>query len=292
MKNHLYILILIVSGLIYPFSLCAQIDNKLLAMQDTLVRLSKEIWKAKDDSSKIQANKAFLSKYKEVLTLPSAFNFPFDSLATISRLKSDDAMLRITTWNIPLNNGTYKYFGFIELKNGKVFNLVQAERRDLGWENKILSLDHWYGAIYYKLISQKVKKEYVYTLIGWDGNDESSNYKLIDILSFDSNGIPVFGKGLFKTSEGIKNRVLIEYAKNTTALVRYDNQSLKIQKGNRVKEKKMWMIVMDKLIPMMPSMTGIRKYYVPSGDTHDAYLFRDGFWTFVENISAGNSALK
>jgi hypothetical protein len=44
------------------------------------------------------------------------------------------------------------------------------------------------------------------------------------------------------------------------------------------------------MAPMDPSMEGIRKYYVATGDTYDGYIFRNGYWTLVENIEVSNKS--
>jgi hypothetical protein len=45
---------------------------------------------------------------------------------------------------------------------------------------------------------------------------------------------------------------------------------------------------MDRLVPMDPSLKNMRKYYVPSGDTYDGYIFRNGYWILVEEIEVAN----
>jgi len=257
--------------------------------EDTLTTLCRKIWKAKDDSSRLAANAIFLEKYKSTLSLHSAFNHPFDSLSGISKLKSGDGKIRISTWNVPLNNGTFRYYGFIEVNDGHLYILRENDSRPADWENRLISYDNWYGAVYYKLITVYYNKEVYYTLLGWDGNNNNSNFKMIDILIFNNSGIPGFGKAIFKTPDGTRNRVVIEYSEKSSALLRYDYQTLIIQKRNGTREKKAWMIVTDKLIPMLPTMQGIRKYYVPSGDTYDAYIFNEGFWNFVENVKVANN---
>ncbi len=259
------------------------------AYEDTLVKLEKRIWVCKDDSSRIAANSIFFQKFRLVLSLPGAFKYPFDSVKDISRLKSEDNKIRITSWNIPLKNGSYQYYGFFEINGGELFPLQGKSYEIQGWQNLKLPAEKWYGAVYFKIIKVSYSKIDYYTLLGWDGHDAASNYKLIDVLTLDDKGNPSFGSPVFKTAEGVKNRVLIEYAEKANALLRYDYQTMLIPKGNKVKRKKAWMIVTDRLIPMDPSMKGIRKYYVPAGDTYDAFIFRDGFWTFVEDVEVTNS---
>jgi hypothetical protein len=270
----------------------AQETVSMKSREDSLVRLSASIWKLKDDSLKMAANSLFHSKFTSALQQTSAFEYPFDSLAGISKLISDDGLIRIFTWNVPMKDGSSSYFGFILLKGGQLYVLKENHESPGEWENKIMKYDNWYGAIYYKLITTEFNKEKFYTLLGWDSNNESSNLKVIDVLSFDNAGIPVFGKPIFKTTSGIKNRITIEYAKKASDLLRYDYQTLLITKGRKIKEKKTWMIVTDRMIPMVPTMEGIRKYYVPSGDTYDAYLFNNGCWTFVEDIKVGNIVVR
>ena len=260
------------------------------SLEDTLSRIFNKIYKLKDDSSRIVASTVFFEKFKSALSLQSAFNYPFDSLTGISRMRSDDGKIRVITWNVPLNNGSSRYQGFVAVKEGGIFELKESSALPADWNNKILPSDSWYGAVYYKLITTRYNKETFYTLLGWDGNNESSNIKVIDIISLNEHGIPCFGKPIFKTREGIRNRIVIEYAEKASVLLRYDYQSLMIPRGKKVKYKKVWLIVTDRLIPMTPAMEGLRKYYVPSGDTYDAFLFDKGFWTFVEDIMVGNSS--
>jgi len=266
----------------------AQAESSFAAAGDSLFALSDTIWKCRTDSSRLAANTIFIDRFEKVLKQPGAFNYPFDTLKGISKLRSEDGRFRIITWNIPLNNGTFRYFGFIELQGDTLFRLQETENGRAGLMNDVLPATNWYGVLYYSLIVTRFEKKSYYTLLGWDGNDPSSNRKVVDILSFDDKGLPVFGAPLFKTKNGLRNRVVIEYAKNGNAILRYDRQTLLEQKGKRIKERKEWMIVTDRLVPMNPSLEGMWKYYVPAGDTYDAYIFREGFWMFVEDIRVTN----
>ena len=146
----------------------------------------------------------------------------------------------------------------------------------------------WYGAIYYKLIEVEIYGQKAYTLLGWDGFTANSNRKFIDIINFEKNGNATFGLPVFKTEKGIRNRLIFEYAEKANMLLRYDYQAIMIEKRKKLKKVNAWLIVMDRMIPMDPSMAGFRKYYVPAGDAYDGYIFRDGYWTLVENIEVAN----
>lgn len=266
----------------------AQDTTFFRAREDSLLRLSNTLWKSRTDSLKIRLNRQFVELFTSVLTTPESFQYPFDSLKGISKLQSGDELFRMFTWNIPMQDNSSRYSGFIQFHDGRIIQLHSVGESLGDMSNEIIPAEKWYGAIYYALITGKQDGKSIYTLLGWNGNDASSNMKVIDILSFDPGGNPQFGAGVFKTREGTRNRVVFEYAENGNATLRYDYQSIVIQKGRRTREKKEWMIVMDRLIPMAAGLEGMRKYYVPAGDVYDGYLFLDGFWTFVEEVKVGN----
>jgi hypothetical protein len=259
-------------------------------IQDSLSKLSSRIWKQKPDSNRLKANEIFFKEFQSVLESESSTLIPLDSIQGITRVASDDNKLRIFTWNVPLDNGTNKYFGFIQLNfdSLKVIPLRSVENDPDDFDTKQITAHEWYGAIYYKLVEVKIGEQKTYTLLGWDGYTPNSNRKLIDIISVDKSGKIVFGMPVFKTDSGIKSRVIKEYAEKANMVLRYDYQALMIKKGRKVKKENAWLIVMDRLVPMDPSMKGIQKYYVASGEIYDGYIFRNGYWTLVEDIDVVN----
>jgi hypothetical protein len=260
------------------------------SIQDSLSKLSSLIWKQKTDSARTLANEIFFKKFHSVLESGSSANIPLDSIKGITRVASEDGKFRIFTWNIPLAAGTNKYFGFIQRMNDSnvVIPLQSAENDPVGFETKQLSPQMWYGAIYYKLIQVEISGQIVYTLLGWDGYTSNSNRKLIDIVSIDKAGNIIFGMPVFKTDQGIKTRVVKEFAENANMLLRYDYQAINVKKRNKIKKEEAWLIVMDRLVPMDPSLKGMSKFYVSSGDTYDGYIFRNGYWVLVEDIEVAN----
>lgn len=285
------ILTIFLTLLVLKNSICAQSLNNM-GVQDSLSKLSSRIWKQKSDSARLHANAIFINKFQSILASVIYIDVPFDSINGIARVVSDDGFLRIFTWNIPLSDGTNKYFGFIQLsKDSNVLIPLQSienEPNDLS--AKLLTPQNWYGAIYYKLIQVEIGGKTVYTLLGWDGYTNVSNRKFIDIIRIDDNGNILFGMPVFKTEIGIKSRVILEYAEKANLLLRYDYQAIKVEKRKKVKNETAWLIVMDHLVPMDPSMKGIQKYYVPSGDTYDGFIFKDGYWVLVEDIVVANKA--
>jgi len=259
-------------------------------IQDTLSKLSSKIWKQKTDSDRLLANTIFLKKFQSVLETMSPVEIALDSINGITRVASDDGKIRLFTWNVPLNDGTNKYFGFIQVKLDSSFIVpLQSIATDpFDFDKKQLASLLWYGAIYYKLIEVELNGQKIYTLLGWDGYTSNSNRKFIDIVYLDENRNIVFGMPVFKTDKGIKTRVILEYAEKANLLLRYDYQAISVEKKKKIKKENNWIIVMDRMVPMDPSMEGYRKYYVPAGDTYDGYIFRNGYWTLVENIDVAN----
>lgn len=260
-------------------------------IQDSLSKLSSGIWKQKTDSSRLQANADFLKKFQSVLETSSS-DIALDSISGITRVASQNGQFRIFTWNVPISDGTNKYFGFIQFRiDSSIVIPLQSNTNDsVGFDTKQLSSKKWYGAIYYKLVEVDINRQKAYTLLGWDGYTANSNRKFIDIIYLDKNGDIVFGMPVFKTDKGIKTRVVLEYAEKASMLLRYDFQSIMVEKKKKLRKEDAWLIVMDRMVPMDPSMEGARKYYVPAGDTYDGYIFRNGFWTLVENIEVTNKS--
>jgi len=260
-------------------------------IQDSLSRISSEIWKQKSDSAKLAANTVFLNVFNTVLKSDTLISFPLDSIYGITHVASSDAKMHLYTWNIPFKNGTNKYFGFIRanIDNPILIPLVSHEYNNEDLSNQLMSPQNWYGALYYKLIQMKIEDKEAYTLLGWDGFTATSNRKIIDILTIDTKGNIQFGMPVFKTDQGIKSRVVMEYSEKANMLLRYDYQAIMIQKKKKIKREMAWLIVMDRLIPMDPSMKGMRKYYIPVGDIYDGFIFRNGYWSMVEDIDVTNT---
>lgn len=260
------------------------------SVQDSLAKLSSYIWKQKTDDDRIAASNAFFVGFKMALEINESALLPFDSIPGITRAVSEDGFVRIFTWNVPLSNGTNMYWGMIQLLHDSSeivpLTFINVSESNLYIEKYTPS--NWYGALYYKIIDIEIENKKVYTLLGWDGFTCEANRKLIDILSIDEFGNMTFGMPVFKTDQGIKPRVVFEYADKANMLLRYDYQAINIQKRKKVKKENAWMIVMDRLVPMDPSLKNIRKYYVPSGDTYDGFIFRNGYWTLVEEIEVAN----
>ena len=82
-----------------------------------------------------------------------------------------------------------------------------------------------------------------------------------------------FGKDIFIKNENKTFRVLIDYNKNTSVSVNYDN----IQKR----------IVFDNLVPLKESYKEYNAYFVPDG-SFNCFQYKNGEWIFYEDVDVRN----
>jgi len=133
---------------------------------------------------------------------------------------------------------------------------------------------NWYGALYYAIIPVKKDKSVYYTLLGWDGNNKFSNKKIIEIMSFQSNGNIKFGLPYFIYPNGkTKRRVVFQYNKQSYMSLKYS------------KEKKEELIIFDHLIPKSPQLEGMFDWYV-TDLSFDAFKWEESEWNYKRDFDA------
>ncbi len=260
-----------------------KVSKQLIAeYEDTLKIMAHTIMNGENEQVKTSANQAFITTLKEVLQYERSFNYPFDSLKTISVKTSSDNKVRIYTWLLKKDNGSYQYFGFVHYKNKskkryEIIALNDNSENIRRPENKSLDNNNWYGALYYKIIYIKKKGRKYYTLLGWDGNNDVSTKKIIDVMYFSGREKIKFGASIFKKGKTTTKRFIIEYNATSTISVRYEE-----------KEKR---IVFDHLIPMKKDLEGLYEYYVPDG-TYNALQYNNGKWELKNDVAVANPTSK
>ncbi len=233
------------------------------------------LYSENEDSTLLILNSEILSIFNHALEQENSFTFPFNKLNKISKLTSEDKKLKIFTWHLQFADGNFKYFGFVQYKNKKQIELITLDDKSdkiPNPENLRLTADNWYGALYYKIISKKNKGQTVYTLLGWDGNTNFSNKKLIDVLSF-FDGIAHFGAPIFQYQNNIQHRIIFEFAEQVNMVLRYDTDYK--------------MIIWDHLAPAQKQFEGQFQYYGPDF-SYDGVIFKKGIWNFAEKITPVN----
>jgi hypothetical protein len=261
----------------------AQDKSSLSYFQDTLQTICKKLYSSRNDAEKQKNNQLLLACFERALNTHESFDFGFDSLKKdIGVLLSPDKKFRIINWNVPKEDGTQEYFGFLQVKqldkktkieSIQLFPLTDKSYEIKSPENTITDHKKWFGALYNKIIIKKTKAKIYYSLLGWDGNDNITQKKIIEVLTFDNNGMPHFGADIFNMPKKYPKRIIFEYSASC-------NMSLKY---NERKDS----IIFDHLDATQLQLVGQYQYYC--GDfTYDGFGFKKGKWNFGTKLTPYN----
>ena len=208
------------------------------------------------------------------LQADGSFEYPFDSLAFLGKVYSDDHLLRIYSWNVPFYDGTFHYGCIIQQKQDNALTVLKIrEGAYAPPPDKYLAADNWYGALYFRAIPVAYRKKHYYTLLGWAGNDDLTNLKMIDVLTFDSKGVAQFGSAVFKVKNKTHHRIVFEYGDQYTMSLDYDMRKRQI--------------VFDHLAPSAPKYEGLYTHYGPDF-SYDAFRLKKSQWILEEDVDARN----
>ncbi len=147
----------------------------------------------------MNANAQFIKTLVKALKVPHSFNFPFDSVKSVTILNSPDNRFRFITWHLQFDDGSYRYFGTVQMNTGDrllMYPLSDYSPFIKKPEDTVTDNMKWYGAQYYKIIPVYTEQNPYYVLLGWKGYTVKSNKKVIEVLSF-KNDRPVFGHSPF-----------------------------------------------------------------------------------------------
>lgn len=248
--------------------------KKLQGYEDSLKVLGKIIVNDSIEMDRQTANYQFIKTLVNALKVPNSYLYPFDSVKMAAILNSPDNRFRIITWQITFNDGSYRFYGTIQMNTGG--RLLMYPLNDYSPdikhpEDTICSTRTWYGAEYYRIIPVYGTHPY-YVLLGWKGNNAKSTKKVIDVLSFKDDK-PVLGLGIFDGNGKTRDRVVFEYTRQASMLLRYiSDQNL---------------IVFDHLSPPDPKLKDHKETYGPDL-SYDGYKLKNGRWVYVENLDMRN----
>lgn len=254
-------------------------DNlaKLQEHEQELQKMFVNVVRGVDDSAKYKACYAFIPQLVEALKVEGSYDFPFDSLTSISIKYAPDNSFRVLTWFAELENTTYHYYGAIQKNNPKELDLIALidQSAEIGNPTgQVLSNKKWYGALYYG-ITQNLAPDSTtmyYTLFGWDGNNMRSAKKIADVLYFE-DGQAKFGAPIFEVVKDDKvkmqHRFMLEFKKTATVRLNYDATQKKI--------------IYDFLTAETQEQASNYGAYVPDG-TYQAFEFKEGVWKHVDKV--------
>jgi len=238
--------------------------NEKIAAQDLQNELN-AILSEKNVEIRIKLADTFNTKLADIIKL-GANAEKIDIPQRISQTVSRDKNVGIYTWSLPTERGMYKYYGILKSPKG-TFILDDINTNNEHLSNEKFTDYKWYGAIYYDIIEIAINGKRAYTLLGNDLKGVLSSKKVIEILSFDNNGNPVFGDNVFDGKDNC--RMIFEYNARASMYMRYHPE---------IKT-----IVYNFLIPINPNFEGDYRFYV-ADSSYDGLTFKNGKWTFVEYV--------
>jgi len=247
----------------------------MTVLQDSLVRLGFSIYNEPAEPERLKANFAFVKTLVSALKIDHSYDFPFDSLNMVSILPSPDHQFRIFSWHVPLDDGSYLYYGTIQLNTPdgqlKMYPLLDKTYEIDHPEQTETTASNWYGAQYYRLIPFDAG----YVLLGWKGHSARMTQKVIEVLQLTPDGARL-GKAIFDgDSSRNHTRMIYRYSRNARMYLDYDSTERRI--------------VLDHLAPADEQAEGQYDQYGPDL-TYDAWQLQGGVWTFTSDIPMVNPA--
>lgn len=247
--------------------------ERLKIGEDTLALLAYAVVNDSIEQERFAACRALIPTMVRALKVENSFLYQFDRLKSISILAPPDSSFRIFTWQLFVNDSTYRYYGAIQM-NSRELKLFPLFDRSFEMDDRPVSEqlppDRWYGALYYNLRQFDTKEGRKYLLLGYDAFEFFAKRKVIDVLSFDKAGKPVFGAPVFD-NPNVKSpelRLLIEYSAEASVRVNWDEEYQ--------------MVLFDHLIPT-PSPFGRGITFVPDG-SYDGLRLEKGRWKFIDKV--------
>lgn len=210
--------------------------------------------------------------FNTLLQDPATFKKKFVKSDFFSVLYPTDSSFRILTGQHFIKDEEYRYYGGIQKASGGFIPFTDRSYENFseGITNEELRADEWQGALYYRLFDCKLKGDKYYLLLGYNAHSFFNKQKVIEVLSFDQDGRPLFGKDVFirdSTDYGDDRlRYIYTYSADVAMKLNYDNE-----------EK---MIVLDHLIPMREIFVGQGDTYVPDG-TYEGFKYKRGRWRHI-----------
>lgn len=251
-------------------------DIKMLQLFELQLKTQAESIMNNDELvDRLRADSFFTRTLVKSLQIPYSFNYPFDSLNTISKRYAPDSSFRIITWQVMRDPTYYRYKGAIQMKTFdgslRLIPLFDGTHFTDNPVDSVRNAKNWIGAIYYNIILTKHNNKNYYTLLGFDEHDENSSRKWIEVMTFDNNQQPLFGGRYFMyPKDPIKPkqpafRFYIEYKKDAAAKLNYDPE--------------MNMIIFAKLVSESNEPEK-KNTLVPYG-TIEGFKWQEGKWVYV-----------
>jgi len=273
-------------------------------IEEELFHLMVQMYKDTTDLERFKRNDIFQERLYALLHRVESFTYPFKKLTDLFKVMPSDSSFRIYTWVVSTEKGVCSHYGFLQLpirKEGKlervkVVRLVDRVQAAEDVERRAFTPDQWLGAVYYpprysdhgvltfdgkimkvNPLTGKKKKETIryYILLGWNGHNRWTNYKILETIVIEDTNRIYFGAPIFYHGGVPKYRVVLKYTDNAHVTLNVGYIILKRRKW--VKPKPVKAIVFDHIATpkdvryVDPWMAG------PDG-TYDAFYFYNKKW--------------
>jgi hypothetical protein len=247
--------------------------NGIKGLQDSLVRLGYVIYNNPSEPERIKANFSFVKTLVAALKAPHSYRFDFDSLDMVSILVSPDDRFRIFSWHLQLNDGSYRYYGAIQLNTPdgslQLYPLLDKTYEIQAPETAVTTPESWYGAQYYRIIPLDDS----YVLLGWKGHNPHLTQKVIEVLQLTSDGARL-GKPIFDSESTTGyTRVIYRYSRQASMYLDYDRAAQRL--------------ILDHLAPSDDRHEGAYEHYGPDL-TYDAWQLTGTGLRLVSDIPLTN----
>ena len=171
--------------------------HNLRQAEDSLCANLSTLNRATTDSSRNAINLIFSNNLYAALLLSGSDTYPFDSLKNLVKLTSPDNFFRFFHWNLRFSDGKYRYYGFLKVigHTPPIINRLYDASDSLSNHDTAQCGSHQgFCALYYKVITGETSSgQKVYTILGWSGTNSLITQKVIYVLSFDEQSLPIFG---------------------------------------------------------------------------------------------------
>ena len=264
--------------------------SQLISIEKKMQRVSERM--IFDTSQEIRQKSVYeyIKLLKEALKVEGSYYFNFDSIQYMSRVAPEDSSFRILTFQLTLNNRTVRHYGCIQLnkKGSRIIPLLDYSDTFALVPQITLSNKNWFGAVYYKILTKKVKNKNIYFLFGYDQNDVFSSRKLVEPMWIEGDTIARFGMPIFEKTTKVKDlltdevktknemlyRYKIEFASQASVMLRYDE------------EKKM--IMHDHVTSKNPKHDDLAFTKIPEG-SYEGLKWEKEHWIWVPYVSIGEN---
>ncbi len=280
MVNKLLLVLLLCSGFLTDAQSqgVSMTQKKLFVRkEDSLKLFADSMINGITPAKRFRSDSNFVRLLVRTLKVKNSFEYPFDSLVTISKLYAPDSSFRILTWQLKKDDYMFIQKGAIQMKTKdgelKLFPLFDASMFTSKPLDSVRTRNNWIGAIYYRVIQKSYKGKNYYTLLGFDDYSVGSNRKWLEVLSFNDRGEPEFGGPFISFKEdsakrGTQYRFNIEYKKEARTTFNYNPE--------------LDMIIYDHLMSETEEPDR-KETYIPDGD-FEGFKWKDGQWVHVNQV--------